>query len=131
MLEWVELTIPAQTAKADPVENRFKASKGHITDIYIGFPDGCADYVHVQVWLNEIQVCPWTRGEWVRGNDYVYHIPCNIPIDTEPYNITAKGYSEDDSHDHTIWAGVNWESEDPNYLRRFIEAMTTGYPPLP
>lgn len=124
MLEWIEVDIPAQTKKTSPKEEELKLQKSVITGIYVGFPDGCADYVYAQVWVNETQYVPWTRGEWLHWNNYMFYLPGDYPLDVEPYKVTVKGANLDNSYEHQVIVGVNWERKeiDPS-LAKFLRDL--------
>lgn len=103
--KWEEL-IPFETAEADAVEWKLKITAGVITRCWVFFPWGCANLAHVQVLHGSNQIFPFTRGEWLGGNDILHEFGEHYEVKTVPFSLTIKGYNDDDTYDHTPWGMV-------------------------
>jgi hypothetical protein len=68
-VEVFEVTLPAGTPKAAPVETDSSFPDGELTRAEILFPDGCAGLVGVRLALAHGQAIPTTAGAWLVGND--------------------------------------------------------------
>ncbi len=106
--KWEEL-IPSKTAEADAVEWSLEITKGVIKRCWVFFPWGCANYAHIQVLRGPDQIFPYTRGEWLGGNDILHEFGENYEVKAEPLHLTIKGYNDDDTYDHTPWVIVQVE----------------------
>ena len=96
------LTVPANTPESDPVRLTLPLTHGIIHRVEIGFPPGPAGLVHVAIFRFESQIWPTNPGEWFAWDDY------NIAFDEEyelfdpPFELSFRGWSEDDTFDHIV-----------------------------
>lgn len=97
----LELTIPANTEKDSPIFQKITLAKGIISGIQIYFPYGCAGLAGVQVYYNETQYFPYSRGEWYRGNKQMISDIASLEISEQPLELKIKGYNLDDTYEHT------------------------------
>ena len=79
-----------------------KCAKGVIHKVEIDFPQGCANLVNVQLYLNEHPILPSTQGQKLKGNDETIIIPEFIELENSNNIITIRGWNEDDIYDHTV-----------------------------
>ena len=79
-----------------------KCAKGVIHKVEIVFPQGCANLVNVQLYLNEHPILPSTQGQKLKGNDETIIIPEFIELENSNNIITIRGWNEDDIYDHTV-----------------------------
>ena len=103
--KWEE-TIPSETAEADAEEWSLKITEGVVTRCWVFFPWGCANYAHVQVLHGSNQLFPFTRGEWLGGNDILHEFGEHYEVKAVPYSLTVKGYNDDETYDHKPWVIV-------------------------
>ncbi len=101
MIYKIELTIPADTAKADFIVDTMKLTKGLIKVISVYFPWGCAGLVGIQIIRRTWPLMPLTRGEWLTGNELLHSYNYNYNLSTQPYELIIRGYNLDDSYEHT------------------------------
>lgn len=132
MFRFVKLWIPPDTPKSDPVTKTIQLTEGVITNWWVGFPDGCADYVHCAVYEFEHQILPRGEDEDLFWNDYVFPIPEHYELTDEPYEIEVRAWSEDDSYDQYVVVGVVLEelvevtlADLYRALKEFLKAMVT------
>lgn len=98
----VSFTIPANTAKAAPLEQQVKLCHGVIHRVEIGFPSGCAGLVHLQVRHGLYQVWPTNAQGSFNTDDYTIPIDDYFELFEEPYILTLVGWNLDDTYDHTL-----------------------------
>jgi hypothetical protein len=102
----VELTVPANTLEACALESILGMTAGTIVLVQVGFPPGCAGLAHVQIFDKGWQLVPWTPGESVHWDDYVFELPHEYDLLEPPYELKVKAWNLDDVYLHTIWVGV-------------------------
>lgn len=102
MLFEYPLTIPANTAEAAPTEDLVALAPGTISRVEVQFPRGCVGLVHVQVWRSEHQVWPTNVDGSIAGENTNIIWPEAYDLDDEPYDLTLRGWSDDDSFPHKI-----------------------------
>lgn len=119
-VEAFDVTIPAGTTAANPLEVATAWSPGELVGVEIVIPDGHNGLTGMRLLLAHAQAIPHTIGAWLIGND-----------DTLEYNIlglpntgawSVLGYNTD-IFDHMFH--VRYLVADFNYL----PAATIGTPP--
>ena len=85
---------------------RITLTRGLITRVEVGFPRGCCGLVRVQVHDKGWQIVPWTPGESLAWDGYVYQHDMQYPMVAEPYEVTVRTWSEDDVYTHRIYVGI-------------------------
>jgi len=106
MIYYWEEAIPLGTLKTDPEVWSLAITEGLITRCQVFFPWGCANLAHVQVLHGTNQLYPFTRGEWLGGNDIRHEFTDRVPITTVPHFLTIQGYNESEKWPHTPWVAV-------------------------
>jgi len=101
-----DLLVASGKLSSDPATTTMKLCEGVITHSSVLFPPGCAGLVYVQVWLGGHQLIPWSRGEWIRGDDHLVELEMYYPVGPVPRLITIKGYNDDDTYPHTVSVAV-------------------------
>lgn len=107
MVYRVEITIPAETPSTSPAETSMTLCEGTITRSSILFPAGCAGLAYVQIWLGGFQLVPWTRGNWIRGDDHQITVDVGQNVGPAPRLLIVKGYNLDETYPHTIAVSVD------------------------
>lgn len=100
------VTIPASTSKNEALKRTLRLNSGIIRRILVGFPDGACGLVHVQVFDKSWQVLPWTLGESLCWNNYVFDLSMHYELKSEPYALTIYAWNDDDTYEHTVFVGV-------------------------
>jgi hypothetical protein len=119
-----ELTIPANTPIAQPVRQDIPALKGTIIWQGVLIPWGHGGLAGFQLWYNETQLIPFSRGKWLFGNDILYHIPDYYQLDSEPFVLTALGYNLDDTYEHSfLYLGIIIDIELTALERMFLTSI--------
>jgi len=118
------LTVPPQTPESEAVIERIPLTRGSIRSIMVAFPPGCCALCHVQVFDKGWQLVPWTPGESLAWDDYVFDLLQNYPLVAEPYELTVKAWNDDDSYEHNIFVGVLMEEgEVDTSFMEFMRAL--------
>lgn len=106
MFRSAKVDIPPNTTEAAPVTEIIALRHGVITEWFVGFPDGCADLVHVAVYEHEHRILPRDEDQDLFWNDYVFRIREHWLLEDEPYRIEVRAWNEDDSYTHSVFVGV-------------------------
>lgn len=103
--KWEE-TIPTGTPETDPEEWGLEITSGIIVRWWVFFPWGCANVAHIQVLRGPDQLLPYTRGEWLGGNDVLHEFGDHYEVKDEPLHLTIRGYNYGGTYDHKPWVVV-------------------------
>jgi len=95
-------TIPANTAKASPLEQDIKLTHGIIHRVEVGFPRGCAGLAHIQLKQAIHQLWPTNVQGSFNTDDFTIAFNEDQEFYTEPYILTLVGWNLDDTYDHTL-----------------------------
>lgn len=101
------LTIPANTAEADAVEETLELCYGTIRQVYVLFPPGHAGLTRLQIFYQTRQIFPSTPGESFIGDDTVYEFRENWPIYEVPHEVRLRGWNLDETYEHTIYVELS------------------------
>jgi len=124
MYHTVNMVVSPNTQERAPATATLKLTRGKITAIQVGFPRGCYQLVHVQIYHGGWQICPWSRASDLAYEDYVYDMTYDYPMDIEPFILTMRGWSEDETFKHKIMLGVEFVPYTPtDYLRDIMQSM--------
>lgn len=127
MFRFIQLWIPPNTLESAPATKLIQLTEGVITHWWVGFPDGCADHVHVTVYEFEHQILPRGEDEDLFWNNYVFGIPDSYKLTEEPYEIEVRAWNEDDSYDQYVVVGVALEEIEEvtlkDLFRQFLETL--------
>lgn len=96
-----DLPIPANTAKASPVEVQATLTHGIIHRVEIEFPAYCAGLAYVAIRRGIHQLWPLNPDGAFRSDDYVIAWDEYQELLDEPYEITLVGWNLDDTYPHT------------------------------
>lgn len=96
------VTIPKQTSKTLPYEEKLKVSCGVIRNVKIWVLPGHAGLAGLQIYFHESQLYPLNRGGYYLGDNISIEFEDNYFIDIEPYQLKAAGYNEDIRYDHAF-----------------------------
>ena len=97
-----DITVPANTAEATPIEQIMALTEGVITYAEIQFPRGTYDLVHCRVFDREFQIWPINRPGYLSSDGYVVPIPDTHELVTTPYELKIKAWSLADTYDYVI-----------------------------
>lgn len=97
-----EVTIPAGTLEADPVEVEMKLTNGVIHTIRVDFPPGPRGEVRLAIFQGSLQRYPFNRGGSFRADNTYINFEDFLDFQSSPYILTAKGWSPTAAYDHTL-----------------------------
>lgn len=117
------LSVPASTTESDPQELRVRLTVGIIVEVRIGFPDGCADMVHVVIARGLHQVWPTNPDGNYAWNDYSYEFQESYALLGEPLSLKVVAWNEDTANAHRVTVGFNLLPLEPTILARFVQAV--------
>lgn len=119
----VTLAVPASTLEGDPAELSVRLTKSIIVKVRVGFPDGCADLVHVVIIRGSHQVWPTNDDGNYAWNDYVYEIEASYVLDDYPLILKVVAWNDDTANAHVVTVGFNLLPLEPTILSRFVQAV--------
>ena len=130
-----DLTVPANTLKAAPVELEAPLNAGTVTRVEVQFPAGCSAMVGVSIFRSEHQVWPGDPDEDIAGEDALVWWSESYDLDDRPFALTLKGWSPGTTYQHIITfrfallplAEVQAARAAPGLLRRLGD-MLLGRP---
>lgn len=126
-----ELTIPADTAEANAVEENIQLAYGTLTKIWVCFPPGPFGWVYVAVLDKLNPLCPAVEGQSLHWDGYPFEFNYNHKMHEEPFELTVKGWSPGALFEHTITLIFELQVEDErelNLLERLVFALTLWGP---
>jgi hypothetical protein len=100
------LTIPKNTAIASYVSYTLPLPISQSERIWLEFPKGCAGLVGIQLVRGTVQIFPLPTGTWFKTETPPISFKLSHLFDTEPYEITIRGYNLDDTYEHTPWIAL-------------------------
>lgn len=115
------VTVPINTTKLDPYEEKLSITRGTITSLSVYFPWGCAGLVGCQMLRLRSQLLPLSPNVWLTGNDFLHSYDYFYEITTEPYDITLRFYNEDDTYTHSPFVVIEMSrQQDTSQLSKFL-----------
>jgi len=100
------ITITRNTSERNKVVTQLGITRGTIRRFLVAFPPGCHGLCHVQINYLGWQILPWTLGESLAWDNYVFDMQHNYPITVEPFELRIMAWNEDDSYNHKVFVGV-------------------------
>ena len=100
------IDVPANTIESNAVVTRLHMTLGTIERFIVAFPAGCHGLCHVRVNYQGWQILPWTLGESLAWDNYVFDMQHKYPLAVEPYDLRIVTWNEDDSYLHRVFVGL-------------------------
>jgi len=119
----VTLSVPQSTPASAPAELVVDLVPGLVIEVRVGFPDGCADLVHVVILRGIHQVWPTNPDGDYSWNDYIHEFQESYAMDEEPYELKVVAWNEDTRNAHRVTVGFNMLPLEPTILSRFVQAV--------
>ncbi len=101
-----ELTIPAGTLAAAPVQAVIKASYGVIHRVVIEAAPGCHRLASVRVYYHEHQIYPTNPDADISLDGIPREFDERQELFTEPYDVIVRGYAPNASYAHVYRVGI-------------------------
>lgn len=125
------LTVPANTPATEPASVVMYLTHGIIHQVEIGFPPGCAGLVHVSIHRLEHQAWPTNPDHAFAWDDYNIVLRNEaLGLITEPYTLTMRAWSEDDSYQHTVICRIGLKLPElhrpGSWVKRLLQGETQG-----
>jgi len=126
-----DLTVPANTPYTNPVTLDCEIDPGVVSQAEVIFPPGCAGLVRCAVFRELTQLWPHNPDSSFRGDGETIRWSEDYQVWEEPFVFVLKGWSDDDTYDHTITLRINvLRTQDtvggarasglPDYLRNVL-----------
>jgi len=97
-----DITIPANTAKADWERVDCLLTYGIIRHVEVAFPPGPYGLAHVVIYRFEHQVWPTNPESDFAWDNYTIAFDEEFALDVWPYTMSVRGWNEDDTYQHTV-----------------------------
>lgn len=94
------LEIPANTVEGTPETDIVTLVKGFLRQVEIIFPPGCSALAFIQIFDGATQILPAEAAVWFSGDSEKIVVSLDYVL-TGTYEITIKGYNDDDTYSHT------------------------------
>jgi hypothetical protein len=106
------ITTPANTTYTNCVITTLGLARGLITRIIVAFPPGPAGLCHIQIKDKGWQIAPWSLGEDLAWDNFVFEMAPKYEMVAEPYEVTILSWNEDDSYAHQVFVGFEMTEGD-------------------
>jgi len=97
-----DLTIPANTLKADPVTNKKLFVKGKITRVQVRFLRGCHNQVSVIMRDGLHWIIPAADSDALIGDGQIFDVPMSYRLNERAPEVIIEGWSPGTNYEHTI-----------------------------
>lgn len=97
-----DLTVTADTARADPATLEVPLAAGTITQVGIQFPAGCSGMVYASIWRSDHQLWPGDPDEAIAGEDAIVSWAESYDLDDVPFSLLLKAWSPGTTYDHKL-----------------------------
>jgi len=108
-----EFTVPADTHKSAPYQERVKLNTGTLTSVELRFLAGCHLRVTFRLRDGLISLVPAAENPALTGNDVVYKIPMSYRMASKPYELILEGTSEGCSYEHKLTVSLDVAEDEP------------------
>lgn len=128
------LTVPADTAEAEPAELEMEVTAGVIKYIGVVHPRGVKAMVGTRIFYHEHQIFPNNPEEAARGDGAVEGGEVHLALTEPPFILIARGDSPGTSYSHDIPILINilpfeaaepWKAQSP-LLTRIARTLGIG-----
>lgn len=124
MFDRWEYKIPAKTWKDKAIRVPCLITKGFLKKITISFPPGCQLLARCTVAVGERPIAPRSAGNYIAADGMAVNIDhLNEPVQDDLPVLNWTVWNLDETHDHTIWMGAEWLSEDKPYEMQMARSM--------
>ena len=119
-------SVPANTPENNPVVFDCPINEKWITEIWVGFEDGCAWMVKVRVNYGIRRYFPNNPGEWIYGNDIFVPIREIIQLPKKWESIKVIACSPGAKYEHDIIIYIWTSEEEPLPLEVAMNRLVKG-----
>jgi len=96
------MTIEANTAEADAIEENIFLAHGVITKVMFRPRPGHASLLHVRVFHRRHQIFPDNADDDLHGDEYPVEWPEWYEMFEKPFTLTIMAWNDDDTFPHTF-----------------------------
>lgn len=123
MIYQKSITMPANTAKENPVIETLEVNKGLIYQVTVVIPSGCVGLAGLRVIDGMYQAYPTTPEEWFIGDGTTYNFEDSYIKHEPPFSFEIQGYNLDDTYAHTLTILIGMEIKEV-FMARFLPSYT-------
>ena len=101
LYNWV-ITVPKNTPRTTPIEQKLTLAIGIVTWYSVLFPPGCAGLVHAKIYHREHQIVPSKGDQDLSGDTFPIEWTDYYELYGIPYMLETRCWNEDDTYPHKI-----------------------------
>ena len=101
-------TIAANVAEVGATATVMTLAKGFVSHVWLKFPTGSVGLMHIAIYNEATKLWPGVPTQWFTGDNEVveFDTEYDVPLVAAAYQLTIKGWNEDDSYEHSVIARV-------------------------
>lgn len=108
-----DITIPATTTTANPIEKTLKLTYGIITKLEAKFAPGCHGLVKIKITRAKLfGILPTNPDEWITGDGETIRYATYLKMDDKPFELVFEGCSPLSSYEHVITVRIEMQPEE-------------------
>lgn len=124
MFDQKKLTVPANTQQTSPASVEFSLTPGMLERVWVHFPDGCNQLVHIVIYHGGTQLVPREMKDSISGNDFTYELTQACEIKQGYGKLVARGWSPGTFYPHNILIAFDTFSiEERDLTENFLEGI--------
>ena len=101
LYNWI-ITVPKNTTRDNPVEQKLSLAIGIVTWYSVLFPPGCAGLVHAKIFHREHQIVPSKGDQDLSGDTFPIEWTDYYELYERPADFLARCWNEDDTYQHKV-----------------------------
>jgi len=101
LYNWI-ITVPKNTPRDSPVEEKLTLAIGIVTWYSVFFPPGCAGLVHCKIFHREHQIVPSKGDQDLSGDTFPIEWNDYYELYERPADFLARCWNEDDTYPHKV-----------------------------
>jgi hypothetical protein len=118
------IITPANTPESNALDTELVITLGTIHNVLVGFPPGPQGLLHCRILDKGWSLVPWTLGESIAFDNFVYNLIFDYPVVVEPFRLSILTWNLDTNYSHALWVGVSMSEGTPDTsLLDFIKSL--------
>ncbi|MBA7692079.1 hypothetical protein ES703_100637 [subsurface metagenome] len=101
LYNWI-ITVPKNTPRTAPVEQKLTLAIGIVTWYSVLFPPGCVGLVHAKIYHREHQIVPSKGDQDLAGDTFPIEWNDYYELYERPADFLARCWNEDDTYPHKV-----------------------------
>jgi len=120
----VVFSIPPNTAKDSPYEEKVEIEGIVWTKLHVLIPDSHRGRVGFSIWYGDERIVPKGPNEWIEGNRAFFTLDVNWKLPEEVTKLVLKGYNLWDTYNHAFYLTLDVEDRiSYSLLKELLETF--------